>query len=97
MDHLSEELPIETLADRAHVSPRHLSRLFRRETGESPAVWVEKARLDLARRLLTDGDAPVKKIASDCGFGNPERMRRAFHRHLRLAPSDYRELHRKEG
>ena len=78
---------IARLAERAAMSPRTLSRAFRRETGTSPARFVEHARLRLARALLERGDFRVASVASRAGFRNAERMRRAFHRGLGASPS----------
>lgn len=80
---------IEHLAEHAAVSPRTLSRLFRRETGTSPAKFVERARLELARGLLDSTGMRVDSIAARSGFGNGERMRRAFRRALGLGPRAY--------
>jgi transcriptional regulator GlxA family with amidase domain len=77
-EHLTEPLPVERLAGAASMSVRHFSREFRRETGETPARAVERLRADVARGLLEDGSEPVELIAARIGFGDPERMRRAF-------------------
>ena len=80
---------VEELAQRAAVSPRTLSRLFRRETGTTPARFVARARLDLARALLDGCGASVEWIARRAGFCNAERMRRTFHRALGTSPRGY--------
>ena len=77
-EHLSEPLPLERLADAARLSSRQFGRLFRRETGETPARAVERLRVEVARRRLEDGSEPVEQIARAVGFNDPERMRRAF-------------------
>ncbi|TVT92665.1 GlxA family transcriptional regulator [Pseudomonas sp. RGB] len=76
--HLQEELSVERLADVAHLSPRQFSRLFRSETGHTPAKAIERLRIEAARLMLESGDHPIDIIARDTGFGDPERMRRAF-------------------
>ena len=81
---------VETLAERIGMSPRHFARTFRKQTGKTPAAYVEQVRVEAARRTLELTDAPVAAIASDCGFGTEETMRRSFHRALGVAPSDYR-------
>jgi transcriptional regulator GlxA family with amidase domain len=80
---------VEELADRAAVSPRTLSRLFRRETGTTPARFVEQARIGLARLMLEKTDLQIASIAARSGFENGERMRRAFHRALGASPRRY--------
>jgi transcriptional regulator GlxA family with amidase domain len=84
------DLSVEQLAARAAMSPRNFARVFRRETGLTPAKFVERARLDAARRSLEDRRLALEEVASRCGFGSAERMRRTFHRHLRVLPLDYR-------
>jgi transcriptional regulator GlxA family with amidase domain len=81
---------VEAMAARAHMSPRHFARAFRAETGVTPARYVERVRLEAARRALEDGEQPIAAIAADCGFGTAETMRRAFLRALAVAPAEYR-------
>jgi transcriptional regulator GlxA family with amidase domain len=89
-EHLHENLSVEALAERAHMSPRHFARSFRAQTGVTPARYVENLRLEAARRMLEDTDLAVSAVAGDCGFGTAETMRRAFLRTLGVGPADYR-------
>ena len=77
---------VECLAERAALSPRALSRLFLRETGMTPAKFVERARVRLACQLMEETDLRMESIALRSGFGSDERMRRAFHRVLGVSP-----------
>jgi len=81
---------IADLAEHAHLSPRHLQRRFTAEVGIPPAAYVGQVRIEAARRALVEGDEPVDTMARRLGFGTAETLRRAFHRHLGVAPSDYR-------
>ena len=81
---------IEQLASTAGLSPRHLQRRFTAELGSPPAAYVERVRIEAAQRALTESDDPVEAIARRCGFGTAETLRRAFQRHARVAPSEYR-------
>lgn len=90
MDHPSEDLSVEALAERVAMSPRHFARVFQAETGMTPAKFVEKARVDAARHLFGVTDHRIEQVAVTAGFGDPERMRRAFIRHLGINPHDYR-------
>lgn len=90
-ENLSAPLTVEELAGRAAMSPRNFNRVFTRAVGISPARFVERARVDAARRRLEGGAGSIEAIAHDTGFGNPERMRRSFLRQLGVAPADYRQ------
>lgn len=87
---LSADLSVPALADAARMSPRNFARVYLRETGESPARAVEKLRLEAARRLLEATRDPVRIVAKRTGFGDDERMRRAFVKALGVSPQDYR-------
>jgi transcriptional regulator GlxA family with amidase domain len=84
------DLGLAALAQVVGVSPRHLSRLFHSELGMSPAAYVELTRIDVARRLLEDGTAPIKAIAYAAGFGSTATLRRAFLRKIGVTPLEYR-------
>lgn len=77
-NHLDKDLSVESLAEAAHMSPRHFSREFRQNTGQSPARAVERLRAETARILVEADELPIERIASKTGFSDPERMRRAF-------------------
>jgi transcriptional regulator GlxA family with amidase domain len=77
-NHLHGDLSVETLAQAAHMSPRHFSREFRKSTGQSPARAIERLRAETARILVEADRFTIERIASKTGFSNPERMRRAF-------------------
>ena len=90
LGHPGEDLSVSALADRMGMSPRNFARLFRNEIGETPAQFAERARADVARIKLEQSALPVETIAAECGFGNPERMRRTFQRLFDVSPHDYR-------
>jgi transcriptional regulator GlxA family with amidase domain len=96
-DRLHEPLPIERLADAAHLSLRQFGRAFRRETGETPARAVERLRVEAARARLQDGSEPIEMIAQAVGFTDPERMRRAFVKLYGMSPQAVRRLDRQAG
>ena len=90
LESLTAEHSVDAMAARAHMSPRHFARAFRAETGLTPARYVERVRLEAARRCLEDSADPIEHVASACGFGTAETMRRAFLRTLEVAPAEYR-------
>lgn len=90
-DNLSEDLRVEHLAERAGMSPRTFARVYRDRTGMTPAKVVTALRVEAARRLLEETALPVGQVALRCGFGEEERMRRAFLHRLGVAPGRYRQ------
>ena len=75
---LAEPLGVERLAAEAAMSPRHFSRAFLRETGVTPARALERLRWEAARARVETSAEPIELVAEKVGFGDPERMRRAF-------------------
>ena len=75
---LDQPLTVERLAERAAMSPRNFARAFAGATGITPAKAIERLRLETARRVVEESVATIDTIARDTGFGDPERMRRAF-------------------
>ena len=92
--HLHEPLDVSRIAEHLHMSVRNLTRVFQKQTGMSPAKFVEKLRIEAARRFLEDTDLPLERIAEQCGLGGLVSMRRTFLRHLMVTPSDYRRAFR---
>ncbi|WP_238453784.1 helix-turn-helix domain-containing protein [Micromonospora sp. ATA51] len=85
------------LAALAGVSARHLGRLFRSELGITPAVYLDRVRVEAAQDLLERGDDTLDVVARRVGFGSPETMRRAFVRELGVTPGAYRSRFRTTG
>jgi transcriptional regulator GlxA family with amidase domain len=90
VENLAADLSVESLAAHAHMSPRHFARSFRAEVGVTPARYVERLRLEAARRRLEEGEEPVGAVAAACGFGTAETLRRVFLRALGVGPAEYR-------
>lgn len=85
-----DDLNVEAMARYANMSSRNFSRVYKQKTGRPPAKALEVFRLEAARRLLEDSDRNISQVASACGFGDEERMRVTFQRHLAISPRDYR-------
>jgi len=94
MDNLSSDLSVDILADQAMMSPRNFARLYKLHLGISPAKAVEVFRVDAACRLLEETELPLARIASQCGFVDDERLRRALLRARNVAPGVYRDRFR---
>ena len=89
-DHPAADLSVETLARQASLSPRQFARAFAAEVGMPPGRYVDRVRLETARRRLEDTADGVEQTARSCGYGTPEAMRRAFVRALGVSPGEYR-------
>jgi transcriptional regulator GlxA family with amidase domain len=88
--HLDDDLSAATLAERAGVSERHLTRLFLKEVELTPGRFVRRARTEAAAHLLTSTDLTMEAVATRCGFGTPETLRQAFQSRYGVSPSHYR-------
>lgn len=91
VEHPAEDHAVERLAARVAMSPRNFSRVFARQTGLSPGRFVERVRVEAARRRLEETQGPVEAVAGEVGFGTAETMRRAFLRQIGVGPAAYRE------
>ncbi|MFG3497467.1 GlxA family transcriptional regulator [Streptomyces sp. NPDC047928] len=89
-EHPMADLSVEALAARARLSPRHFARAFRAETGMTPGRYVDRVRLEHARRLLEETGHGVHEVARSSGYGTAEAMRRAFVKALGTPPAEYR-------
>lgn len=99
IQHLIADAPdgdhtVERLAARVAMSPRHFARVFRAETGETPAAYVERVRVETAQRLLETTGLSIDDVATASGFGTVETLRRAFARRVGINPRAYRERFR---
>lgn len=90
LDHLDQELTVDELARRAHMSSRTFSRRFRAELGASPAAWLNLQRTVRAQQLLEETQESVEEIARASGFGTASVLRHHFVRTLQTTPRDYR-------
>lgn len=88
--HLADDLSVSVLAGVAKMSLRNFARIFAREARMTPAAFVESARVDAARVMLENRKVPLKRIAYECGFGDPHNMRQIFKRRFGVSPQQYR-------
>jgi transcriptional regulator GlxA family with amidase domain len=92
-EHLLESLDVAKLASQAGESERTFNRRFVAETGSTPAAFVEKTRLQVAK-LRLEGGASVKSAARSAGFTSDQHLARAFSRRLGMSPMEYGRAHR---
>lgn len=85
---------VEDLARVSSLSSRQFARLFRQETGASPAHALERLRVEAARVLMERGAHSLEEVSNETGFNNRERMRRAFLRAYGQPPQALRRVAR---
>jgi transcriptional regulator GlxA family with amidase domain len=90
LEHPGADLSVEALASQVSMSPRNFFRVFVREIGMTPGRFVERVRVEAARRLLEETARGIPDVAAACGFGSSETMRVAFRRTLGVNPKGYR-------
>ena len=90
-EHLHEHISLQVLAERAGMSTRTLERRYVAKLGQTPLKALETMRLETARLWLDDTSLSLKQIARRSGFGDIQRLRRAFHRKFGVGPAEYRE------
>ena len=94
MNNLEVRHTLESIAEYLGMSPRNLTRIFKKECGMSPMSYVNDARIDVARRYLESTDLSYKEIAQRCGLESAETLRRIFVRRLNITPLEYRQRFR---
>ncbi len=90
LDHLDQPLTVPVLAQRVAMSPRNFARVFTKEMKTTPAKFVERLRVEAARRRLEESQNSMEMIAAECGFGKVNSMRNVFQRALKIPPGQYR-------
>jgi transcriptional regulator GlxA family with amidase domain len=91
LENLGKSLTVQTLAEHVTMSPRSFARIFRREMGTTPGKFVERLRIETARRRLEETPRSLKRIAQECGFSSVGAMRGVFQRVVGIAPGQYRQ------
>jgi transcriptional regulator GlxA family with amidase domain len=89
-ENLDARLTVEDLAERAGMSSRHFTRAFIAETGTTPSKAIERLRIEEARARVQSSSEAIERVAETTGFGDPERMRRAFIRAFGQPPQSLR-------
>ena len=96
LDHITEDLSVETVAQARGMSPRNFSRQFAAAFGAGPADYIRRLRIEAAARHLEDAVLSWKEIAIRCGM-DAEALRRAFVRHLGITPQAYTTRYKARG
>jgi transcriptional regulator GlxA family with amidase domain len=89
LQHLRENLTVESLADRMGMSARHFTRVCLRETGLNPGGFVDRMRVEAAKQIIDSSSCGLKEVADLCGFKSADSMRRTFLRILGITAAEY--------
>ncbi|MBB5319102.1 GlxA family transcriptional regulator [Tunturibacter empetritectus] len=89
LQHLREDLTVESLAERIGMSARHFTRVCLRETGMNPGQFVDRMRVEAAQQIIDSSSRGLKEIADSCGFKSADAMRRTFLRVLGVTAAEY--------
>lgn len=81
---------LQSLAKRAGMSQRNFDRRFRKATGEPPSTYIQKLRVENAKRLLESTNDTVEEVADKVGYDDSRSFRRLFYKHTALSPKSYR-------
>ena len=90
VQHLKESWNVEQVCQAMGVSPAHLRRMFHQVLHTSPRAMFETLRLNRAKELMMIPGSKLEDVAQDCGYENSAVLSRAFKRHYRIAPSQWR-------
>jgi AraC-like DNA-binding protein len=93
---LSRKITLKELANVAHMSPTHLTRVFKKEVGISFTDYKNKIRLKMAKKFLLAGDKTITDIADECGFGSLSYFYACFHKNFKISPARYKNDFKKE-
>jgi transcriptional regulator GlxA family with amidase domain len=89
LQHLREDLTVESLAERIGMSARHFTRVCLRETGMNPGQFVDRMRVEAAQQIIDSSARGLKEVADSCGFKSADAMRRTFLRVLGVTATEY--------
>jgi transcriptional regulator GlxA family with amidase domain len=89
LQHLGDDLTVESLAERIGMSARHFTRVCLRETGMNPGQFVDRMRVEAAQQIIDSSSRGLKEIADGCGFKSVDAMRRSFLRVLGVTAAEY--------
>jgi YesN/AraC family two-component response regulator len=91
LEHIQETISVEDVAQKVHINPQYLMRLFKKDTGISILEFVTQKRIEIAKELLESTDLSINRVADSVGYGNYSYFTKIFKRETGLTPSEYRD------
>ncbi|MGT2477682.1 helix-turn-helix domain-containing protein [Paraburkholderia terrae] len=89
-EHIAENIQVEQLAARVHMSPSHFARAFKKATGSPPHFHLTAERVTLAKTMLSSGRLPLIEVAARTGFRTQQHFTEVFHRYTGMTPRVFR-------
>ena len=89
-DHFAEDFSIDTIAEMINMSPRTFQRRFKKATGDSPLVYLQRFRVEMSKRMLEKGNRSIEEITFRIGYENSSSFRKVFKKYSGLSPAEYR-------
>ncbi|WP_161979362.1 helix-turn-helix transcriptional regulator [Streptococcus sp. S784/96/1] len=93
LEHLTEDIRLDALAQQQYLNPSYLSKKFKQETGLTITDFINQKRLDIAKKLLRHSTKSIVQISSEAGFRDPNYFSRIFKKHCNHSPKEYRKIH----
>ena len=87
-NHITEEISLDNLEKEFYVSKFHISREFKKATGITLHRYIVKAKLDLCKKLIEEGNTIID-VAQICGIGSYNNLFRAFKKEFGITPKEY--------
>jgi len=91
-EHYNQDLTLDDVARKVHISPSHLSRLFKDELGMTIIDYLTDIRIAAAKQMLENSDLMVKEIAEKVGYQEASYFTRVFKKNTGVSPAEYRRL-----
>jgi len=88
--HYKEDISRTKLAEMVFLSPDHLARMFKRDTGETLVKYITDKRMAAAKEMLSQSNTPIYQVALQVGYDNYSYFTKAFKQKVGLSPGDYR-------
>jgi AraC family transcriptional regulator len=92
-ENLERDLSLAEIAEIADLSPFHFARAFKQATGSTPIQFLTRRRIDLAKRLLVESEAPIVEVGLRAGFKNQSHFTTLFRKVTAMTPKAYRNEH----
>jgi transcriptional regulator GlxA family with amidase domain len=94
---LAEKLSVEDLALRFAIGRRHFERRFKKATSNTPSEYIQRVRIEAAKKQLENSRKNVNEVMYDVGYSDTKAFRTVFKKISGLSPVDYRHKYNREG